>query len=63
MSAVTQPKAAKPRTHPFAKQIRKEREIGIHPQHRHRAARLRGPSAAEWEAASKAWDAANEGKP
>lgn len=62
MAAATKTKAARAKTHPFAKQIRKERAIGVHPQHRHRAARLRGPSPAEWEAASKAWDEANEGK-
>lgn len=63
MAPAAKTKAARVKTHPFAKQIRKEREIGIHPQHRHRSARQRGPSSAEWEAASKAWDEANEGKP
>jgi hypothetical protein len=43
----------------FDRNIRKEREIGVHPQHLNSYRRLWVLSPAEWMAQSRAWDKAN----
>lgn len=42
-----------------ARNIARERAIGVHPGHRNAAARKAGPTEAEWLAMADAWDAAN----
>lgn len=43
----------------FDRNIRKEREIGVHPKFLNSYRRSWSLSATQWEAASKAWDEAN----